>query len=112
MKTKTKKTGHKVTSKQTHGSKFVPGRHFGWWLGATLLLILTIGFQIVRANDNGGLALNTPNGSLQRETQLDSVELHQQANNDQSYDNQQLVNAQGYTSALGQMAEVIDNAGN
>jgi hypothetical protein len=112
MKTKTRKTGHKATPKQPHGNKFVPGRRFGWWLGATVLLILTIGFQIVRANVNGGLALNTPNGSLQREAQLDSVELQQQTNNDQSYDNLQMVNAQGYTSALGQMAEVIDNADN
>jgi hypothetical protein len=109
MKTKTKKTGKRPAVKPS-SLKAILGRHFAVWLAVIIVAILAVGYQIVRANNDDGLPLNTPPGSLAREAQLDSIELQQESRNDRTYDQQQMVNAQGDSGGLSQMAEVTDGA--
>lgn len=109
MKTKTKKTGKRPVAKPS-SLKSILGRHFAVWLTVIVMAILAVGYQIVRANNDDGLPLSTPPGSLAREAQLDSIELQQESHNDQTYDRQQTVNAQGDSSGLSRMAEVTSRA--
>lgn len=110
MKTKTTKKTKKSVSKSSRQSKSVLGRHFGVWLAIILVAILAVSYQIVRGNNDGGLALSTPGGSIQREAQLDSLELQTESKSDQAYDEQQSANAQGDSTGLAQMTEVVSNA--
>lgn len=102
MKTKTK----------TSVKKSLPAsrRRLGLWAVVMILAILAVGYQIVRANSDGGLSLTTPPGSLQREAELDNLELQDEAATEDSYAAQQAGNAHGDTTGLDRMTEVTDEA--
>lgn len=109
-KTKTSKNPKKLPVKSAPRSKTLFGRHFKLWLTVLILAILAVGYQIVRANNDGGLALSTPIGSIQREAQLDNIELQTESKSDQAYDQQQSVNVLGDGTGLSQLSEVISSA--
>jgi len=109
MKTKTKKPSKKAL-RPASPAKPILGRHFAVWLTVIILTIVVVSYQIVRANNDDGLPLTTPTGSVAREAQLDAIELQQESQNDQTYDQQQMVNAQGDSSSLNQLVKVSEDA--
>jgi hypothetical protein len=111
MKTKTKKKPTKKSVLMSrHPAQSVLGRHFGVWRLIILVTIVAVGYEIVRANNDAGLLLTTPSGSIAREAQLDTIELQRESQSDQTYDQQQLVNAQGDSAGLSHLGEVINDA--
>lgn len=109
-KTKTKKIVNKPAVKSHHQIVSVLGRHFAVWLTLIVVTIVAVGYQIVRANNDDGLRLSAPSGTIQREVQLDTIEMNHEAQSDGTYDQQQAVNARGDTSSLASLAEVTNDA--
>jgi hypothetical protein len=110
MKTKTKNPSKKSIVSARDLKKVLGKRHFVIWPSVLAVAILVVAFQIVRANNDSGLPLTTPDGSIAREAQLDRLEQQQQSQIDVAYVSQQTVNAQGDTAGLSSLTEVLDDA--
>jgi hypothetical protein len=81
-----------------------------FWSALLSLSIAVVSFQVVRANNDDGLPLSAPSGTIARAAQLDYIEQQRQNHADQSYDVQQAANAQDDGIGLSHLAEVLDNA--
>lgn len=110
MKTKSKKLGKKATRTSNSALIGTLGRYFAVWLAIIVIAIIAVGYQIVRANNNDGLPLASPNGSLARESELDAIELQRETSADKDYDHQQAENAQGDSSGMDNVVETINDA--
>jgi hypothetical protein len=110
MKTKTNKNNKKVSTSSRPPKQTIVRRHIAVWSAILAATILVVAYQIVRANNDSGLALTAPVGSLAREAQLDKLEQQQQSTIDTTYITQQSSNAQGDMTTLNSVSEVLDNA--
>lgn len=110
MKSKHKQSNKTAKPRASSSLNAVLGKHFAIWLAVIAIAIVFVGYQIVRANENDGLSLTAPAGSLAREAQLDAIQTQEEAHTDQAYAQQQLLNAVGDDSAVQQLAEVASSA--
>ena len=109
-KTKNKKPISKPAPAFASAAQFIIKRRIIAWPIILLLLTAVVAYQVVRANDEDGLSLTAPVGTVARESQLDAAQQREEALNDSAAASQQSLVVQAEGGVPSMMTEEFDDA--